>query len=287
MPFARTAALAVLLFCGPAAAEEPEFAVEFVRESAAAMENPHDIALSPDGRHLFVADVGNNRVLVLDADTLRQADAWGSDHQKGTHDVAFDSDGRLYVADTQNHRATLYRMEGTRGQLIGEFSRHLRGVEGVLPHPNGRVYVGGAWSGNVVVFDGPEVVGELRGLSSPHDLALAPNGSIWLADSGNDRLLRLSTDLKILQELKGPPYDFVGPRYLDVMPDGTLIVADKNSHSVKVIRKDGRLVATLGGQKGQGPRSFTTPEGVAVAGTRLYIADSGNDRILRYRILRH
>ena len=278
---------AVLLGVAAATATAAAFDAELIGASSAAMDNPHDLKLSPDGRHLFVSDVGNDRVLVLDPDSLEPLSAFGADHQDGTHDVDFDADGRAYVADTHNNRVTIYEMDGTKATLSGELTQRIRGPEGVLAHPNGRIYVAGAWSGNVVAFEDGEVVAELRGLSSPHDLELAPSGDIWLADAGNDRMLLLSPALEILRELKGPPYDFDGVRYQDVLADGTLIVADKNNHQVKVIGPDGTVVAVLGtGRAGRGPGRFRTPEGVEVEGDTLWISDSGNDRVVKYRIRR-
>ena len=199
--------------------------VTFVNASTAALENPHDIKLSPNGRRLFVSDVGNNRVELLNPDSLA--------------------------------------------------------------HPNGRIYVAGAWSGNVVAYEKGEIVAELGSLSSPHDLELAPHGDLWLADAGNNRMLLLSPDLEIKRELKGPPYNFDGVRYVDVLPDGTLIAADKNTHSVKFIGPDGSQLLVLGsGQPEKGPNVFTTPEGVELRGDTLWISDSGNDRITKYRIAR-
>ena len=71
------------------------FRIDSLGASDAVLDNPHDIKLSPDGEHLFVSDVDNNRVAVLDAKTLRLVDHFGSDHQGGTHDVDFDKAGRL------------------------------------------------------------------------------------------------------------------------------------------------------------------------------------------------
>ncbi len=280
------AAFLLLLTAMPAGAAEA-FKITFVTASTADLGNPHDIKLSPGGNHLFVSDVDNDRVVILDAETLAPLGHFGADHQDGTHDVDFDADGRLYVADTHNGRVTIYAMNGLKGTLVGELSERLRGPEGVLVHPNGRIYVAGAWSGNLVVFEGGKVVGELTGLSSPHDVELAPGGDIWLADAGNDRMLLLTPDLRIKTELKGPRYGFRGPRYQDVMPDGTLIVADKNTHSVKIIAPDGTLTQVIGtGRAGKGPGKFTTPEGVELRGETLWISDSGNDRIVMYRIQR-
>jgi DNA-binding beta-propeller fold protein YncE len=275
----------VIVSLSPAPSSAAEWQAEFVAASTVPLDNPHDLKLSPDGKYLFVSDVGNNRVAVLDPDTLAWIGEFGGDHQSGTHDIDFDAAGRAYVADTHNNRVTIYRMAGPEGTLIGELKERLRGPEGVLAHPNGRIYVAGAWSGNVVAYDNGKVVGELGGLSSPHDLERAPDGRIWLADAGNDRMLLLTPDLAIVRELKGPPYDFRGVRYQDVLADGTLIAADKNNHQVKVIAPDGRLLLVLGtGRPEEGPGKFTTPEGVETRDETLWIADSGNDRVVKYRL---
>jgi DNA-binding beta-propeller fold protein YncE len=283
----RIVALCMLLISLPGAASAATFRIEFLGASTAALANPHDIKLAPDGKRLFVSDVDNDRVAILDADTLALLGHFGADHQDGTHDVDFDRDGRLYVADTHNGRVTIYEMSGTRGRLVGELSARIRGPEGVLVHPNGRIYVGAAWSGNLVVYENGKVVQEMQGLSSPHDVELTPSGDIWLADAGNNRMLLLTPDLNIRRELSGAPYNFRGPRYQDVMPDGTLIVADKNTHSVKIVGPDGALLQVIGtGRAGKGPGQFTTPEGVELRGDTLWISDSGNDRIVKYRITR-
>ena len=257
----------------------------FLGASTVRLENPHDLKLSPDRKHLLVSDVGHNRVAILDPDTLALIGEFGSDHQSGTHDVDFDRDNRVYVADTHNNRVTIYELNGTQATLVGELNERLRGPEGVLAHPNGRIYVAGAWSGNVVAFDNGKVIGELKNLSSPHDLETAPGGDIWLSDAGNNRMLLLSPDLEVKRELKGSPYDFNGVRYQDVLPDGTVIAADKNSHTVKVITPDGSLILVLGtGKPEKGPGKFTTPEGIEVDGDTLWISDSGNDRIVKYQL---
>ncbi len=265
------------------AAADPR--AKFLGASTADMGNPHDIKLSPDGRHLFVSDVERNRVLILDAQTLAPVGSFGADRQRGTHDVDFDGSGRLLVADTHNNRVLIYRMNGIDAEFETQIKGGFRGPEGVLAHPNGRIYIAGAWSDNVVAIADGKRVGELTGLAAPHDLELAPNGDIWLADADNDRMLRLSPDLKIVAEWRGSAYGFDGVRYQDVLPDGTVIAADKHTHSVKVISETGKLLLTIGtGKPGKGPGVFTTPEGVETRGETLWISDSGNDRIVKYRL---
>ena len=189
--FMRVVLCGAMLFVAMSAvAGEP--LMEFVGASSTDLENPHDLKLSPDGRQLFVSDTGNNRVVILDPETLQRLGEFGADHQSGTHDVAFDSNGRVYVADTHKARVTIYEMKGLAARLVNELTGPLQGPEGVLVHPNGRIYVAGAWSGNVVAFEDGKPMKELKGLSAPHDLENTANGDIWLSDSGNDRLLLLS-----------------------------------------------------------------------------------------------
>jgi len=263
-----------------------EILAEFVSASEPGLSNPHDLKLSPDGRHLLVSDVGNDRVAFLDPESLAFVGEFGSEHQSGTHDVDFDEQGNVYVADTHNNRVLIYRLEGTKAKLTDELDERIRGPEGVLAHPNGRVYVAGAWSNNVVAYENGKLVHELDGLASPHDLELAADGQqIWLADAANDRVLLLTESLQIKQELSPETYRFNGVRYMDLLDDGTLILADKNNHQVKFIRPDGAMPLVLGdGQPGKGPDRFTTPEGVEVRGHDVWFSDSGNNRVVRYRL---
>ena len=126
--------LAGLLFT---AAHAAPFATTFLGSSSAALSNPHDLKLSPDGNYLLVSDVGNNRVAILDPDTLELIGSFGSDHQSGTHDIDFDAMGQAYVADTHNNRVTIYQLEKTTAKLIGELNQRIRGPEGAAHGPRG------------------------------------------------------------------------------------------------------------------------------------------------------
>jgi DNA-binding beta-propeller fold protein YncE len=281
----KSLSLAFALSVALASSSVLAFAAEFLLASTADLENPHDVKLSPDGRWLFVSDVGNDRMVVLDADSLAMIGHFGADHQDGTHDVDFDEDGRLLVADTHNHRIAIYRLDGAAGTLVGELSEGIRKPEGVLAGPGGRVFATGAGSDNVVLYVNGEAVAEAGGLSAPHDVEFAPNGDLWIADAANDRLVRMTPELEIGTILEGAPYHFDGPRYLDIAPDGTVVVADKYTHSIKIIAEDGALLGVIGdGPGGEGRGAFRTPEGVELGDGILWIADSGNDRVVKYRL---
>ena len=274
---------AVLLLALSAPAEA--FEAKFLMASTVDLGNPHDVKLSTDGGWLFVSDVDNDRVAILDAESLDLVGHFGADHQNGTHDLDIDEDGRLYVADTNNHRVGIYELTGTKAELVGELSARIRKPEGILAGPGGRIYVTGAGSHNLVVYVNGKVMNEVGGFSAPHDIEFAPNGDLWVADAANDRLVRLTPELEIQETLKGNPYNFSGPRYLDVAPDGTLVVADKYTHSVKIIAPGGKLLGVIGdGSSGKGPNKFRTPEGVELHDGIVWISDSGNNRIVKYRL---
>ena len=72
---------------------------------------------------------------------------------------------------------------------------------------------------------------------------------------------------------------------MDILADGTLIVGDKNRHQVKVISGAGKLLQVIGsGNGGKGPNEFRTPEGVEISEDTVWFSDSGNDRVVRYRL---
>lgn len=276
-----TLPMSLLTAAWPAAALD----LEFVAASAKRYAKPHDLVLSPDGRHLYVADNDNDRIAVLDPRDLGLLGTFGEGEVGAPHDVVFDAEGRLLVADTDNSRIAIYQVTGVEAELVGELRGTIRRPEGVAVHPNGRVYATGAASGNIEAFEGDRPVAEAGGLSAPHDVAVAADGTLWIADANNDRLVQMSPDLQVLHTVGGPDYGFNGPRYLDFDAAGRLYVADKYAHQIKVLGPDGRLLFTLGSGRGElGPGKFDRPEGVAIDGTDIWFSDTYNDRIVRYRV---
>jgi DNA-binding beta-propeller fold protein YncE len=261
------------------------FDLIFVAGSEQAYARPHDIVLSPDQRYLYVADNNNDRIAVLDPDSLKLVGTFGEGEVSEPHDVVFLSADQLLVADTGNSRIAIYKVTGTTAKLTGELRGAISRPEGVAVHPNDRVYATGAGSGNIEAFENGMSVAVAGGLSSPHDISVAPDGSLWVADSGNDRLVNMSEELRIKRILKGAPYNFNGPRYFDFDPAGRLYVADKYNHQIKVLAPDSTLLFTLGSGRGEmGPGKFDRPEGIAIRGQDVWFADTYNDRVVRYRM---
>lgn len=279
----RVLTLAVL---GVASVPALALELEFVAASKTVFAQPHDIVLSPDRQFLYVSDNNHHRIAVLDPASLELLGTFADGEVGAPHDVVFDAAGRLLVADTNNSRIAIYEVDGARGRLVGELHGAIRRPEGVAVHPNGRVYATGASSGNIEAFANGTAIAQAGGLSSPHDVAVAADGTVWIADSGNDRLVAMSPDLEVIKVVGGAPYDFDGPRYLDFDARGRLYVADKYSHRIKILAADGALLSTLGAaQAGMGPGVFDRPEGVAIRGNDVWFSDTYNDRIVRYRIV--
>jgi len=81
-----------------------------------------------------------------------------------------------------------------------------------------------------------------------------------------------------------PPYEsFVPlePAALCASPDGNLYLLDTQLASVAMLSSDGRLLSEAGGP-GSGPLQFSDPGDLSInSGLDLFIADRGNDRIVR------
>ena len=65
------------LLLAPFAHAQPVVQATLLAEQAEGLAQPHDAALSPDGKLLYVTDMANSRIVVLDAMTLRNVGAFG------------------------------------------------------------------------------------------------------------------------------------------------------------------------------------------------------------------
>ncbi|MGB5560305.1 MAG: NHL repeat-containing protein [Paracoccaceae bacterium] len=265
----------------------PPFA-SFDLASAPILNDPHDLTVGPDG-HIYVADKFGNRLVVLDAETLELVGMLGEGALPGVHDISFDATGRAAIAVTGANVVAVYADIARAGEspdLILPAPR----AEGALSHSNGRVYAMASGAGTLIAYDGPNIVAVADGHFGAHDVAEDGTGNIWVADNEQRRLVKYSPDLQRLQIIDAPKFGFRGPRYLDIDEFGRLVVADQDAHRILLIDPDGpdggTLLGVLGdGSPGLGPNRFDDPEGIAVLGSRFYISDSDNNRIVRYSVV--
>lgn len=284
----RHAAVLLLMASAAQAQDAPGPFASFDLASEAVLADPHDLAIGPDGR-LYVADKFGARIAVFDPDTLELIEMLGEGYLPGIHDISFGPDGSVAVAVTGANAVAVYESLDVLKDPpdIGvQASR----TEGALMHSNGDLYAMAGGMGVLVRFRGLEFVHAVEGHFGAHDVAEAPDGSIWVADNANRRLVRYSPELERLQVVNDPKFGFLGPRYLDVTEFGHLVVADQDAHRILLIDPEapdgGALLGVLGdGMPGMGPNRFDDPEGVAVDGNRYFFSDSDNNRIVRYSVV--
>ena len=129
-----------------------------------------------------------------------------------------------------------------------------------------------------------------RPMNAPRSLAFAKDGTVYVADSRNHRVLHLDMDGKVLHEWGtfadgvNTPVDsgtFNEPWGIAIAPDGSVYVTDTWNHRVEKFTSTGKFITAWGifGQ-GETPDSFYGPRGLAVdAEGRVYVTDTGNKRI--------
>ena len=149
---------------------------------------PTDVAWDRDGSIYVTDGYGNSRVLKFDKDG-RPLLGWG---MKGTAPGQFDTphsiviDGDLvYVGDRENARIQIF---DRNGQFLRQWS--LGHPFGLVITPDHVLYMGDAIAGRILKID-PQgrVVGSFTGPQpgqgphfDPHQIALAPDGSIFAAE---------------------------------------------------------------------------------------------------------
>jgi glucose/arabinose dehydrogenase len=183
---------------------------------------------------------------------------------------------------------------------------------GVAVGPDGSVYVSDAGESNRIRKVTP--LGEVQTLaggregfadgagagaafSTPSGLALDAAGNLYVADTGNNRVRRVTPEGVVttlagdgaagFRDGAGTQAQFDAPVGVAVGRDGAVYVADTYNDRVRVIAKDGS-VRTLAGTGTPGHADggaldaalFDTPCGLAVAEDgEVYVADTGNDRL--------
>jgi uncharacterized protein (TIGR03437 family) len=192
--------------------------------------------------------------------------------------VLEDDRGNVYVADTENHR--------------------VRRID-----PNGIVTTIAGTGANAFAGDGGPAL--RASLSFPTGMAFDNSGNLFIADSGNDRIRRISPDGIIATIAGVGRREFCGdngravnaclsdPKGLIFDRAGNLFVADRGNNRVRRITGFGVITTYAGsgqaGFSGDGGSAteamLNNPSGVAIAGDgSLLVADRFNHRIRRVTV---
>jgi sugar lactone lactonase YvrE len=244
----------------------------------AAFQYPYAVAADAAGT-VYVADYRNHRIRKVAPDgtvstlagsgTAGYAEGQGAAAQfSSPRGLAIDAAGNLYVVDTGNARIRRVTPDGTVSTLAG--------------------------NGTAGFFDGPA---EEAQFNDPRGIAVDPDGLVYVADTGNHRVRRITPQgaVTTFAELPGPdkvqrPSEarLSGPYGVAADGEGRVFVADTTSNTIQLIDAEGvRSVYAGNGSWGDTDgqpvaASFRSPVAIALdAAGNLYVADCFSHRIRR------
>ena len=241
--------------------------------------------------------------------------------------VAFDPSGDVYIADSGNNEVDKVTPSGTLSVFAGTgtagaptpgpaTSSSLDGPGGVAVDPSGDVYIGDSGnnevekvtpSGTLSIFAGRGIAGAptpgpatSSSLDSLNQIAVDPSGDVYIADSGNDVVEKVTSSGRLSifagRGTAGTPTPGPAtssalnyPGGVTVGPSGDVFIADFGNDVVEKVTPSGTLSIFAGkGSSGAPPPGPATssalggPAFVAAdsSGT-VYIADYGADVVER------
>jgi DNA-binding beta-propeller fold protein YncE len=119
----------------------------------------------------------------------------------------------------------------------------------------------------------------------PSSVAIDASGTVYVADSENDRIQRFTEGGAVLGTWGTTgtgPGQFSTPEAIAVDASGNVYVVDKGNHRVQKFSTTGTVVSQWGSQ-GSGVGQLEAPEGIATdAAGNVYVADAGNNRIEKF-----
>ncbi len=226
------------------------------------------------GSLLYVGDTVTNRIVIYDLATggarLLPGDR-GNGKIQEPNNFSFDEDGRLYVADRKRQAVLVYGPEGEFERALGNDQVEpvdviVRGDElfvcDVAEH---EIEVWNRADGKLLRKFGGQ--GSAAGqFFLPTWLAFDPEGNLFVTDTGNFRVQKLTPEGKPL-EVVGSHGDRLGqfalPKGMDVDGKGRLYVADARFPNVQIFDAQGRLLLFFGGP-GPDKGNIELPAGLAV-----------------------
>jgi tripartite motif-containing protein 71 len=264
---------------------------------------PTGITVSPANGDLYVADYGNHRVQQFSA-SGEYLGAWGSEGSgngqfDGPRGIAFRPNGDIVVSDEGNYRVQLFA-EGTYLRQWGGFGTNPGQFNGwpgaVAVASSGDAYVTAAgFDDRVHRFDPSDgaFISRFGGTGSgngqlirPSGIAIAANGDVLVADSGNHRIQRFRADGESRGQwgtLGTGNGQFNEPAGITVAEDGTIYVADSKNDRIQRFDANGAFLGAWG-STGAGNGQMHTPWDVAVHNNQIYVTELYGHRVQQFAL---
>lgn len=241
--------------------------------------------------------------------------------------VAYDAAGNLYIADLNNNVIRKVNVAGVITTVAGTgeqgfsgdggaaISASLDSPAGIAIDPSGNIYIADTHnqrvrkvSGGTITtiagtgiagFSGDGGSGTSATLSNPTALALDASGNLYIADTDNHRIRRISGTTITTVAGNGEQF-FSGdnaaataagldsPNGVAIDAAGNLYIGDTHNQRVRVVNTSGTITTLAGNSSkayaGDGgaaiASSLARPRGLSVdAQGNIYVADSDNNRI--------
>ena len=159
------------------------------------------------------------------------------------HGIAVDSAGNIFVADTGNGRIQKFSPNGTFVTSIATTDPH-----GIAIDRAGNIYVAEIGSKHHVQKLGPDgkLISEWApGLYGPRKIAIGPDDSIYVVDSGDNRIVKLSPNGQVLASCGSAGTgdgQFRGVSSVAVDPTNKVYVADPMNSRIQVFDSNGKFL---------------------------------------------
>ena len=153
---------------------------------------PYAICIGPDGR-IYVTDYSNNRIQVFHQDERFShnidSNVLGNKKFSSPFGLCFDHLGHLHMTCDRSNIVTAFTPEG---QYIRQYGQsHLNGPCGIAIDSAGNSLVVNNSGHSLSIFDSRgNYIHSIGGFSWPVGVAVASNGSVWVADKNNNRLVK-------------------------------------------------------------------------------------------------
>ena len=247
--------------------------------------------------NIFITDTGNDRVVKCDPEGKFLKETGGFGWEAGQFNrptyVATDNGLNVYVVDTQNKRiqrfdhnlnyvSTIQIKEGADFSGFGL-------LEGIAITSSGEIIVSDI-EGDLLIelnsfFEYERTFGGFGegGLRDPLGVCFSQNGDFYAADSRNDRVVIFDSFGNFIKSLGEKILN--NPAGVTVGQDQLIYVANTGKNSIAVFDPDGNLILEYG-NPGTGMGNFDRPTDLKLGKDKLFVVDSGNNRIQVFEVLR-